>query len=171
MNLKVRLDVNSYLINCKIKRVIERVRKVEKDVTSYDLVDIECTNWEDIRQIFFNGNIGIPEEFEEGEIVLWNIEEKKKEGTKYKDIRRYIYNFKLTKVEEKEILNNNYTNNNNDRLEVFGIIYEKLHKQILERFDFDIVENDLFGDYINNIIGDLVLKYVVFEDVKNEDKK
>lgn len=91
MNLKVRLDVNSYLINCNIKRVIERVRKVEKDVISYDLVEVECNNWEDIRQIFFNGNIGIPEEFEEGEIVLWNIEEKKKEGTKYQDIRRYVY--------------------------------------------------------------------------------
>lgn len=75
MKVKVQLTENSYLINCKIVTVLSRHITHDKEAFNYDLVLVECDNWKNIRQIFFDGEIGIPEECEDGQIVMWNIQE------------------------------------------------------------------------------------------------
>lgn len=73
MKLIVRLKRNSYLINCTITKLIKRVRK-ENIQNNYDLVEVECEEWKKIRLINFNGTIEIPEELEDDEIVMWQVE-------------------------------------------------------------------------------------------------
>ena len=73
MKLTVRLKRNSYLINCTITKLIKRVRK-ENIQNNYDLVEVECEEWKKIRLINFNGTIEIPEELEDDEIVMWQVE-------------------------------------------------------------------------------------------------
>lgn len=82
MKLTVRLKRNSYLINCTITKLIKRVRK-ENIQNNYDLVEVECEEWKKIRLINFNGTIEIPEELEENEIVMWQVE---KLDNSYNDI-------------------------------------------------------------------------------------
>ena len=73
MKVKVNLIKNAYLTNCTVINIIKRVRK-RKNGGDFDYVEVECNNWHDIRQVFFNGNILIPEEIEENEIVMWKHE-------------------------------------------------------------------------------------------------
>lgn len=75
MKVKVQLTENSYLINCNIITVLSRHKTNIEEALNYDLVLVECKNWKDIRQIFFDGEIGIPEECEDGQIVMWDIQE------------------------------------------------------------------------------------------------
>lgn len=74
MKVKVQLTENSYLINCQIVTVLSRHITHDRETFNYDLVLVECDNWRNIRQIFFNGEIGTPEECEDGQIVMWGIE-------------------------------------------------------------------------------------------------
>lgn len=90
MKLIVRLKRNSYLINCTITKLIKRVRK-ENIQNNYDLVEVECEEWKKIRLINFNGTIEIPEELEENEIVMWQVE---KLDNSYNDISIDIKNTK-----------------------------------------------------------------------------
>ena len=73
MKIKVNVIKNSYLINGTITKIIKRVRK-DKTWGSYDVVEVECNDWKDIRVIFFNGTVLVPEEFEKDEIVMWKHE-------------------------------------------------------------------------------------------------
>lgn len=73
MIIKVRLSKNAYLTNCTITNTIKRIRN-SKYEGNYDLVEVKCENWKDIRQVFFTGVILIPEEFEDDEIVMWKHE-------------------------------------------------------------------------------------------------
>lgn len=73
MKLIVRLKRNSYLINCTITKLLKRVRK-ENIQNNYDLVEVQCEEWKKIRLINFNGTIEIPEELEDDEIVMWQVE-------------------------------------------------------------------------------------------------
>ena len=82
MKLIVRLKRNSYLINCTITKLIKRVRK-ENIQNNFDLVEVECEEWKKIRLINFNGTIEIPEELENDEIVMWQVE---KLDNSYNDI-------------------------------------------------------------------------------------
>lgn len=83
-----------------------------------------------------------------------------KEKIKESIIKKFIFNFSLTKEQEQQLIDKHYSNDDVDRLEVFGIIYEILKTKILERFEFDIEENMIFDEYVNDVISDLVLKYV-----------
>ena len=101
IRIKVRLDINSYLINCKIVKIIKRYRTID-EAANYDLVEVECENWKDIRQIFFDNSIGTPEEMEDGEIVLWDIQEiKSNKHDIYSDIEQVR---KILDVEEDNIV-------------------------------------------------------------------
>lgn len=90
MKLIVRLKRNSYLINCTITKLIKRVRK-ENIQNNFDLVEVECEEWKKIRLINFNGTIEIPEELEDDEIVMWQVE---KLDNSYNDINIDISHIK-----------------------------------------------------------------------------
>lgn len=87
MYLKARVNENSYLMNCEIVRILKKVRGTEED---YDLVEVKCNNWQDIRQIFFDDSIGIPEEYENEEIVTWLIKENEDEKDVYEEYRQRL---------------------------------------------------------------------------------
>ena len=76
-----------------------RVRKGGKAEDNYDLVKVECNNWKDIRLVYFNGVIAIPEEFEDEEIQVWNIE---KLSNNYNAISLDIQNVKNTLKKQLE---------------------------------------------------------------------
>ena len=99
MTFNVRLCNGAYLMNCKIIELIMRVRKGGKAEDNYDLVKVECNNWKDIRLVYFNGVIAIPEEFEDEEIQVWNIE---KLSNNYNAISLYIQNVKNTLKKQLE---------------------------------------------------------------------
>lgn len=99
MTFNVRLCYGAYLMNCKIIELIMRVRKGGKAEDNYDLVQVECDNWKDIRLVYFNGVIAVPEEFEDGEIQVWNIENL---SNNYNDISIDIQNVKNTLKEQLE---------------------------------------------------------------------
>ncbi len=73
MKIKVNVIKNSYLTNCTITKIIKRVRK-NGVWGNYDVVEVECKDWQDIRAIFFNGTILIPEELDGDEIGMWSNE-------------------------------------------------------------------------------------------------
>lgn len=73
MKIKVNVIKNSYLTNCTITKIIKRVRK-NGVWGNYDVVEVECKDWKDIRTIFFNGTVLIPEELDGDEIGMWSNE-------------------------------------------------------------------------------------------------
>ena len=73
MKIKVNVIKNSYLTNCTITKIIKRRRK-NGVWANYDVVEVECKDWQDIRAIFFNGTILIPEELDGDEIGMWSNE-------------------------------------------------------------------------------------------------
>lgn len=73
MKIKVNVIKNSYLTNCTITKIIKRVRK-NGVWGNYDVVEVECKDWQDIRAIFFNGTVLIPEELDGDEIGMWSNE-------------------------------------------------------------------------------------------------
>lgn len=91
MKIIVRLKRNSYLINCTITKLIKRVRK-DNIQNNYDLVEVECEDWKNIRLINFNGTMEIPEELEDDEIVMWQVE---RIDNSYNDISIDINNAKV----------------------------------------------------------------------------
>lgn len=99
MTFNIRLCNGAYLMNCKIIELIMRVRKGGKAEDNYDLVQVECDNWKDIRLVYFNGVIAVPEEFEDGEIQVWNIENL---SNNYNDISVDIQNVKKILKEQLE---------------------------------------------------------------------
>lgn len=75
-------------------------------------------------------------------------------------IIEYIGNFDISNKQKRKLINKHYYNNECGRLEVYGIIYEFLQKDVLRNFKIDISKDDTFGEQVNNVINDLVLKYV-----------
>ena len=69
MKVKIRLNTDSYIINGNIIKILERVREKE----NYDLVEIECDDWKEIRQVSFKGKVLIPMEIEDDEIIFLNV--------------------------------------------------------------------------------------------------
>ena len=92
MKVKIRLNTDSYIINGKVTNIIERVREKE----NYDLVEIECDDWKEIRQVSFKGKVSIPMEIEDDEIIFLKVESIKNEEEKIKrDIEEMNNIFKL----------------------------------------------------------------------------
>ena len=92
MKVKIRLNTDSYIINGKVTNIIERVREKE----NYDLVEIECDDWKEIRQVSFKGKVSIPMEIEDDEIIFLKVESIKNPKEKIeKDINEIKKLFKL----------------------------------------------------------------------------
>ena len=92
MKIKIRLNTDSYIINGKVTNIIERVREKE----NYDLVEIECDDWKEIRQVSFKGKVSIPMEIEDDEIIFLKVESIKNEEEKIeRDIEEMNNIFKL----------------------------------------------------------------------------
>lgn len=70
MKVKIRLNTDSYITNGKITNIIERIRGKE----SYDLVEVKCDDWMDIKQVSFKGLVSIPMEIEDDEVIFWKVE-------------------------------------------------------------------------------------------------
>ena len=92
MKVKIRLNTDSYITNGKITNIIERIRGKE----SYDLVEVKCDDWMDIKQVSFKGLVSIPMEIEDDEVIFWRIEGIKNPKEKIeKDINEIKKLFKL----------------------------------------------------------------------------
>lgn len=121
MKFNVKLCKGTYLINCTPIELIMRVRKGNKAEDNFDLLKVECENWKDIRLIYFNGAIAIPEEFENNEIQMWKIEQL---TNSYNDISIDITNV-------KEMLKKQYDETNT--IEIQRILFD-----IKKQFDIEV---------------------------------
>lgn len=150
MKVKVQLTENSYLINCKILTVLSRHITHDKEAFNYDLVLVECDKWQDIRQIFFNGEIGTPEECEDGQIVMWGIED---EDT-YEEYRKRLIdnNASILNLEIFETFCGSPLNDTNS-LDFTDILIGNDTKEIIQELE----------DIINNIFSDNSTRFTLDE--------
>lgn len=137
MKVKVQLTENSYLINCKILTVLSRHITHNKEAFNYDLVLVECDKWQDIRQIFFNGEIGTPEECEDGRIVMWDI----KDQDVYEEYRKRLIDKKvdLLNLEIFETFCGSPLNDTNS-LDFTDLLIENNTQNLIQELE-DIIHN------------------------------
>ena len=126
MKVNVKLCKGAYLLNCTPIELIMRVRKSNKAEDNYDLLEVECNNWKEIRMVYFNGAIAIPEELEDNEIQMWKVEQL---SNSYNDISIDIKNIKETLKQKFDETNT---------IEIQRIIYDMQQ-------DFDIKANEIIN--------------------------
>lgn len=91
MKIRVNVPNGAYILNGTVTKLLKRVRRNGTN-NNYDLVEIECDDWHQIRLVYFNGIIAIPEEIENNKVVIWKNEEINKS---YNDISIDIHNVKI----------------------------------------------------------------------------